>query len=640
MSLRTRVGVPIVALALGIVVALSLVNLYALADAEFNHVLANARTAAVQAQQLVTNRVNEQTRLLAPPPEQVISVWLDLIEQDAGIHQGLQDVMAAASSVVEIAVATPSGKALAATNPARVGRRLPEWPPLEEWRQLPLWRKARDLFFTASDYEVALPLGYEGKTVLVIKVVASTRLLGDAMEKQFYPLGLVSLAALLISLALSVFVANLALRPLQGISEALDRIARGERSAAVAEPEPDTEEVKALQSKLNTLGQQFRGARADADELRQNVERLLDRLEEAVLLFDRDHRLVMAGGAAERFLGMGRWLLVGRSVEEIFPAGTPLGDAVQVAVETRSPLRDFRARALSDGARGVPVAVNVEPLESVAGREYLGALITLRDAETRRQLETQLEVSTRLAAINRLTGGVAHEIKNPLNAITLHLEILREKLRDHGEDVEEELEVISREIQRLDRVVKTFLDFTRPVELHFSALNLGEILEETATLAATVARSRGQRVECTLPEERLLINADRDLVKQALLNIAINGLEAMEAGGVLTLSLARDGEFAVAEIRDQGCGIAPDIRQKIFHLYFTTKPQGSGIGLAMTYRVVQLHNATIDVSSEPGAGTVFRLRFPLLSAMPQEDLPLGASMAQPGGAGDTRGVER
>jgi signal transduction histidine kinase len=228
------------------------------------------------------------------------------------------------------------------------------------------------------------------------------------------------------------------------------------------------------------------------------------------------------------------------------------------------------------------------------------------------RMATQLDVATRLAAISRLSGGVAHEIKNPLNAILLRLDLLRARLGDSGDDVTQELDVLSKEVLRLDRVVKTFLDFSRPVEVHFEDVDVAAVVREMAELIRPQASLFKVEIECDTPAEPALMRGDPDLLKQAVLNLVTNALEAMANGGKLRISVAPNEERWVLEVTDNGPGIPPDVRQKVFLLYFTTKSKGSGIGLAMTYRAVQLHNGTISFSTETGQGTTFRLEFPAL----------------------------
>jgi signal transduction histidine kinase len=239
----------------------------------------------------------------------------------------------------------------------------------------------------------------------------------------------------------------------------------------------------------------------------------------------------------------------------------------------------------------------------------MGTLVTLREADPRKQIEQQLDFSTRMAAISRLTSGAAHEIKNPLNSIALHLEVLKQKLEDDGTGAEE-IAVISREIQRLDRVVKSFLDFTRPVELQMAEFDLAVLVKELADLVRLDAKTQGIEVILASTSEEAIVRGDRDLLKQALLNIVVNGVQATSDGGSLTLGLEPTSEGWLVKIKDDGAGIPEESREKIFQLYFTTKEQGSGIGLAMSFRIVQLHGGTIDLVSEVGQGTEFRVRIP------------------------------
>jgi signal transduction histidine kinase len=242
----------------------------------------------------------------------------------------------------------------------------------------------------------------------------------------------------------------------------------------------------------------------------------------------------------------------------------------------------------------------------------------MRDAESMRRIEDEIELSRRLSAIGRLTSGVAHEVKNPINAIVVHLEVLRQKLQQVDPDTRRHMDVIGSEIQRLDRVVQTLVDFTRPVELQLAEVDLRRVLDDVVTLAEPEAQLHGVSVERQFPPEPLYVNVDVDLIKQALLNVVLNGIQAMPNGGMLSVAAGRNEDMIVAEIHDQGAGIPAEIRDKVFNLYFTTKKSGSGIGLARTYRIMQLHHGSIEFDSVEGEGTTFRLRFPPVGTRQEE----------------------
>jgi signal transduction histidine kinase len=241
----------------------------------------------------------------------------------------------------------------------------------------------------------------------------------------------------------------------------------------------------------------------------------------------------------------------------------------------------------------------------------MGCLVTLRDASTRAQIEDQIDVTTKLAALGRLTSGVAHEVKNPLNAMVLQLELLKSKLADQGDKVGPHLAILSNEIQRLDRVVKTFLDFTRPVELHPTPADVEQLVREVFLLAEPLAKKNNVRLVFERPGALPTVSIDRDLMKQALLNLVLNGCQAMPSGGELKVKPQVDGRYLNLEVSDEGEGIPQDARQKIFSLFFTTKPGGTGIGLAMAFRILQLHNGFIEFTSELHQGTTFRLFVPV-----------------------------
>lgn len=228
------------------------------------------------------------------------------------------------------------------------------------------------------------------------------------------------------------------------------------------------------------------------------------------------------------------------------------------------------------------------------------------------RMATELDVATRLAAISRITGGVAHEIKNPLNAISLRLDLLRARLGEPEEELAGEIDILSKEVRRLDRVVKTFLDFSRPVDVKLTEVDLVAIAREVSEFTRQQAALANIHVWFEAIAESAPIRGDADMLKQAILNLVLNGIEAMKNGGNLWLKVSREDNSVVLNVSDDGPGIPPEARDKVFQLYFTTKQRGSGIGLAMTYRAVQLHNGTINFSTEPGRGTSFQMQFPAL----------------------------
>jgi signal transduction histidine kinase len=171
--------------------------------------------------------------------------------------------------------------------------------------------------------------------------------------------------------------------------------------------------------------------------------------------------------------------------------------------------------------------------------------------------------------------------------------------------------VLDSEIDRLDSVVKRFLDFTRPPEMHQEESSLKEIVEGVLAVKRPEFAKANIKLDARLAADVPAVLVDKPLLEQTLINLLVNAVQAMPGGGQLFVSLRRRAEMAEIEIRDTGRGIAPEHRQRIFQLFFTTQPGGSGIGLASAFRTVQLHNGSIEFESEVGRGTTFRIALPL-----------------------------
>ena len=609
MSLKGRLRIAVVALVTLVVIAMSALYLYDFTHNTFRAASDRAGLVADEVKGYLVDQLDRETAARGIHPqslEEWKADWTQIISANPQIAEMLKRTLANADLVVAILVTDDQGRVLAASSPDLVHTTL---KPAEDFRDLQggNWiRNLWDLMARREDYTTTRPLGVEPfkQALFNVTVVIRSVLLKHAVEPALRVLALTFSASLFIAIFLGSVLPNLVLDPLERVSQSIDLIRTGQFDTATA-LRSESREFAAVQSKLNLLGQQFRGAKQDALDMRSNVEQLLERLEEAVLLFDNNGRLMMAGETVERLLGKRRELLIGRGLEDVFPAATVLGNVIVNAVRSRESVHNQPVTIPPEAGGAQHLLVTVEILRKPSSQGDIGTLVTLRDVESRRQLEVQLGISSRLTAITRLTSGVAHEIKNPLNAMALHLEVLKTKLDDELP----ELEVISREIKRLDNVVKTFLNFNKPVVLQARPIDLNRVVEQVVALVQVEAQARNVEIETALTG-KLWMNGDPDLLKQAILNVVNNGLEAMPGSGTLAVHTEWGGDECQLTIRDGGPGIAPEIQDRIFNLYFTTKQQGSGIGLATTFRVVQLHSGTIDFVSEQGKGTTFRLRFP------------------------------
>jgi signal transduction histidine kinase len=600
MSLRARLLLLILGMVAVTVLALSALQLNSLVATSLLHTIERANSAAQIVKNFILQRAREKTKNSPAPATRadVVKLWRDSLAADPELAAMLTATMAQTRSLVEISVSGEHGRIVASSTQAKIGTPMSTRLPLQALSEIGPIERLEAIFGGSRDYETRVDLGIPGERepVFTIQVLVSSVLLRETIRLELIKTILVSLAALIVATLLAWLVTHIALSPLTGLSQEIDRITSGQQEPTIRRPAAPGREYAVVEEKLRLLGEQYRGAQMGATQLRGNVEQMLERLEEAILLFDERGKLLMCGEPAERILGHPRSEITGRSLHEVFPPATELGATLVQAAETHSKLRDTTAG-------GVLVDLDFLP----GG----GMLLRLRDAVGRQIVENQLSLSSRLAAISRLTGGVAHEIKNPLNSIALRLELLRSRVLPNLPEAKPEIEIIAQEITRLDRVVRTFLDFTRPVELNAKPLNLTAMVRELITFLGPESHSTNIEVKEDLPAEPLWVRGDADLVRQAIMNVLRNALDAMPHGGTLNLRLRRERGEAVLSISDTGAGIPPENRDKIFQLYYSTKERGTGIGLAMTYRAFQLHGGSIEVESDGGA--TFHLRLPLIS---------------------------
>jgi len=563
-----------------------------------------------QAHRALTDAANEGLRPISNSPEDIHEyVW-----QAFKIDDGLRAQLKAAKdipSIYEVAITDRDGMVLISTDESLQGNFLPRRMPLSQLTQRGSLHQVKALAGPAKIYELDFPFTKSGEPFGEVRVAVSSALLLEDILPNVRKFGTIVLLALVISAGLAAVVSGATLAPLRGISDQLDRISAGQFDMPAAEVRGfvgGTDELGQVSRKITQVGQQLRGVHEIFSTMRENMNSVMAGMEDGLLLFTREARAVMVSPAAEKFLGAPAGAFLGRRVNEIFPAGHPLHDVLQVQGDELSEIAAETDLQTIEGPRRVSVSVQAIQEDG----ERMGALVTLRDLDSIESINTQLQVSERLAALGRITAGVAHEVKNPLNSMRLWLENLKESLpAEMDSNAMQAVQVLDKEIDRLDAVVKRFLDFTRPMEVRLEATQLADILREVVEVAQPQLRKSKVEVAQLLPIDVPEVYVDRGLLKQAVLNLVLNALEAMPSGGKLQLMLTRRGEMAEISVGDTGKGIPPENKQKIFQLFFTTRPGGSGIGLASTFRIVQLHNGSIDFTSEVGRGTTFRIELPL-----------------------------
>jgi len=613
MRLKTKLVLAIASLVLLISGVVSLVYVTQLLDAavtqtyETNRMVANEVRFALQ-QALETGL---KDRKVDPNnPAELRNLEAEAIHDSPALHAVMDSVNRYSLTVYDINIGDGAGRIIESTNPDSEDKPLPvrsNYKLLLNADALELYRK---VFGPPQVFDVVVPLDRNGEPFATVHVGARTTLLREAyapwLREALTLTGFALGAALIIALLLS----NLALRPLEEISMQLDYWTAASEAEEDSEPAPKQDTPERVSTKIERIGQRMRNVEEVFSALRENLDHILGNLQDGILLFSSDGRAVLVSEAARRFLHIERGRILGQHAQEVFDEFTVLGRTLRTAFAAGKPLAHQEVQTET----GRLVQVSLDFIYENDTRQGLGALVTLHDLESMQEIESELELSRRMAAIGRLTSGVGHEVKNPINAIVVHLELLKNKLGEDNAPAARHLEVIESEIHRLDRVVQTLVDFSRPVELQLREQDLRQVIGDVLALSNEELSTRDVKLETSLPPHPVVANVDADLLKQAVLNIIQNGAQAMPDGGHLRVTLQDDKKNAVLRISDEGTGIPDEIRDKIFDLYFTTKSEGSGIGLAMTYRILQLHHGGVEVESNVNRGTEFVLRIPLASA--------------------------
>jgi signal transduction histidine kinase len=532
---------------------------------------------------------------------------------DTALTALLNSAIRYSPTVFDVTIADSEGRGLLSTDPTNLDHLVPHRPEYAELEAGGLLRLLQVVFGPPRVYNLTLPLERGSEPFATVRVGVRTTFLRFVVEPWLIAALTYTGVAIICSLIFAAFLANLALKPIEQIGARLDALALAEAEVAgEAAAARGGDAVVLVSHKIERIGRRMRNVEEVFSALKENLDQIMTNLQDGILLYTHDARAVLVSDSVERFLGVSRAEILGAKLHEVFSRNTRLGRLVRESFDARMAL--VQEEITTETGRHVEISLDfIHDDRAVSPQETLGALLTLHDVESVREIESDLELSRRLAAIGRLTAGVGHEVKNPINAIVVHLELMRNKLGDSDHRAMRHLEVIESEIQRLDRVVQTLVDFSRPVELQLKEQDLRRVVSGVLMLASAELETRDIQLESDLPDRPVLAKVDSDLLKQALLNVVLNGAQAMAEGGQLKVRLSEDGRMAVLSIHDQGAGIPADVRDKIFDLYFTTKKDGSGIGLAMTYRIVELHNGSIEVESDATHGTTFILRFPLLS---------------------------
>ena len=534
----------------------------------------------------------------------VLSTLPDTVDSGIALRNdvGLKSILesyAYSEGLVYAAIVDGDGLVVAHNEITRVGSRLDPRRDLNDLVDHGTLMEKLTAIYTTQDLEYSEQL-LPGVNLGSIRLGMSTLLLQAAFHERVWYILVINVVILVAASFIAMLLGQIVLRPIHVIRGGLAKLSRGELDVNVDLP---------ADRDLGDLGDSFRQvtARLAAGQTelagqKATLESVVDRLEDAVALFAPDGTLLFANPAMRPSLSgpMG-------TVRTLLPAGHPYRTAVESAIaagpdRSGEPPTPFAVDVPGGGER----LILAQSVRDQKGRG-LSVMLVSRNLAYLTEVETTLNYSRKLAALGRLTAGIAHEIKNPLNATMIHLELLKMKVAETT-DAHEHLAVIASQVRRLDEVVQGLLKFTRPEDLRLEPVYLSQLVSDLMPILAAEAGSRVD-IRVDVPPNLPPAQADARLLSQAFLNLGLNACQAMPEGGRLRIAArTKPGRKLEIEFEDTGIGIPAEDLPRIFDLYFTRRSHGSGIGLSLVFRTVQLHDGDIEVQSIPGRGTTFKLQ--------------------------------
>ncbi len=655
MSIKAKQVAGVTTLVVVVVAVLSAYHLATLARLSLEDAAARGEMLA----QAIFQRAHQVSREAEGDPYKAL-------REDGGVRAMLQSAIGYSPTVLYAAIVDPDGMAVAHSSPSLEGAPMEAQADLKAVVTGGALEQLRAVYSDRT-LEVREKILAGDRVFVEIRIGISTLLVQGELESGLQTAIGTIIGALIVSSLIAVLLSQWMLRPIHVIQSGLTRLGRGELDVRLDLPEHEFKDLgssfDAVSAQISALGRAGVSADTSRPGASTDLESVMENLEDAVALFAPGGDLIFCNSAMNVLLPVPYQELAPDHPVRMIVERTLAGRKPQGPVSITLPMaQDAAEDGVAASEQGTPHAEADRLLMSHAihdgtGR-FLGAMLVARNIGYLSQVHSTLRYSRKLAALGRLMAGVAHEVKNPLNAMTIHLELLKQKMArqaspaivarqaagagagagagaprrgsadalsglEDGRPIDgsmpppnqdqlaKHVAIIASEIRRLDEVVAGFLKFARPDELKLQPVNLGALMSDVGTTVAPEAERQRVVLKTECEPQLPSINADPGMLQQALLNLALNAVQAMPDGGTLRLACRATSRGRVQlEVEDTGVGIPPEDLGRIFDLYFTTKERGSGIGLSMVYRIIQLHDGEVEVQSTPGAGTTFKLVFP------------------------------
>lgn len=361
----------------------------------------------------------------------------------------------------------------------------------------------------------------------------------------------------------------------------------------------------------NQISQRYRSTREELTERTEDLEKLrtlsdvvFESITSGLVVLDGSGKVRSLNTAAAKMLALDESSGVDELPPDLF-RGILIPELLERA--SRGRLNRWEGSFTDDLGQERILGFSVSPLMD----PEKGYVVIFQDLTDYRDMETRLRTSETLSAIGRMAASIAHEVRNPLASMSGSIQVLKKGLELSDDDLQL-MDIIVEETERLDDLVRNFLDYARPPAPRFEDVDLRDVIMETVSLLNPVSSEKDILLKTELPEENVILSVDVSHMRQILMNLVNNSVDALEKGGTVTISLSResklDGDVSLLSVSDNGAGIPDEILPEVFEPFITTKEQGTGLGLAIVYQLVQIHKGTVEVQSGAGLGTRVNIR--------------------------------
>ncbi len=356
-----------------------------------------------------------------------------------------------------------------------------------------------------------------------------------------------------------------------------------------------------LVGKLKDKEKELERLRAFAEEKAVRIEayneNVLQSVPSGVISIDNDMKIKSINQTAGQILGIDASDAINKGVEEVFK------EPLTTLMKEHRALSRGEYLYITGNSRNVWLGISASELKNMSG-DIIGFIFVFTDLTEIKALQAQVELKERLSQLGEMSAGISHELRNSMSVISGYAKLLSKKTEQAHKPA---VDAIMAEIKGMDKIISELLSFAKPSVLTMEEVGLNKLIKDT--VEAVVGDKEAIKVSMNF-QNVVAVNADAALLRQALSNLFINAVEAMPQGGDITIGLRTIQDKAEISIRDTGCGISEDIKQKIFLPFFTTKPEGTGFGLALVQKIIISHGGTIELESQEGTGSVFTITFP------------------------------